>query len=143
MLSKPVAGWTHVTFANQQYSASYVTEVPLDFLEKIVKTLEEKEPHHIVLDSESEGEYTILFDLKKSYLIDYDKILVEERDILEIAEEVYEDIRTNFTDWSKWTPAEEDQEDYGTVLSTFLKDLHILIKEERANREKVNKEVVD
>ena len=40
--------------------------------------------------------------------------------ILEIAKEVYEDIRSEYTEWSKWTPLEEDWDEYAKVLSAFL-----------------------
>ena len=130
MLSKPMAGWTQVTFANLVYSASYTTEVPIDFLENLVKTLDTKTPHAFVLDTESEGEYTILLDLDRSYLIHFDMVLAEQRPILEIAKEVYEDIRSEYTEWSKWTPLEEDWDEYAKVLSAFLKDLHKSIQAE-------------
>jgi hypothetical protein len=116
MLDKPFAGWTNISFANVTISGSYLTDIPLDFVEAINNVIELNKIQTVVIDAESKGEYIFVFDKYRSYIIeesDYNgktQIYVEEKNINKIALELANDIERYLESWKRWNPDLDESE---------------------------------
>lgn len=140
MLSKPVCGWSTLQIGSFYNSISYLTDVPLDCLEAMIKSLKHNVPFCVQFDTE--GSYIILTscDYVCTTTITYwdnEGIQIKEFDIglIELAKDLYNDINNNIEDWSIWNPCFEPNEEesiiYKTKLIGLLKDLDKLIIEGR------------
>jgi hypothetical protein len=116
MLDKPFAGWTNISFANKKIYGSYLTDIPLDFIEAINNVIELNKIQTVIIDSESKGEFIYVFNQFRSYIIEEcsedgnPNIYYEERNILDIANELAIDIEKHFESWQKWNPEIDESE---------------------------------
>ena len=110
---------------------SYVTDAPYDFAMAFVKYLDTKEPQIVTVDSESDGEYQILFTKEGVYVIHYDGVIFVEMDVLSLISEFCSDIFLFADDWeTEWYDSSETQEDI-MELKAKVKTVFEFLEEEK------------
>ena len=131
MLSRPMAGWTTLKLKEIAIPVSYVTDAPYDFAMAFMRYLSIKKPQIVTVDSESDGEYQILFTKEGVYVIHYDEVVFVEIDILSLISEFCSDIFLFVDDWeTEWYDSEETQEDI-EELKVKVKEVFELLEEEK------------
>lgn len=148
MLSRPNFGWSTLQIGDFYDNVSYLTEVPLDCLEAMIRALK----YHIpfIVEFDTEGNYILLISgvffnstvvttyREKSedgfnYIDEDYKLISKEYDIdkLTLAKELYYDIFNNIDDWSIWSPCCEpntvEEKEYNVRLVSLLEELNGLI----------------
>lgn len=130
MLEKPFAGWTKITF-NEEFSftASYLTDIPNDFVKALTVALEQNISTAVTIDGESNGECLILFNMDDKIvcaIVDTDngKKVYEFVEIspLQFAQNFIEDIEQNYESWSYWMCEENYSFDL-TPLKKIIKQI--------------------
>jgi len=106
MFTTPIHGWTYLNFENFSERASYLTDVPNDCLDAFIHALQTNNPAIVYFDAEG-FDYHLISSFYRSYII-RDKednkvdIHIIERDILELAKELINDIQRDFDAWLNW-----------------------------------------
>lgn len=150
MLSKPDAGWSNFRLKDNEYSLSYLTAVPFDWLNQAIHGLETLLPFTVhgfcepgrVLCTVSFWHCYIIESDDENYALEQDEIHIENAHInmLEFCEALYKDIRENIDEWCKWFPcfdAETDEEEevfYANIkkqIEKLLSKLQSLIIEKK------------
>lgn len=112
MLSTPKHGWVDLTIGSWSDRASYLTEVPFELLDALIRAFTTYSPTCAKFDAEG-WEYIIVFDRYDTHVIEY-KDDVEfysvEIGLIEIAKEIHTDISNNLKEWSLWTYDTEDED---------------------------------
>lgn len=104
MLSKPFAGWSHITIGNWSDKCSYIDDVPVMLLDAVYQQLRNNTPQAVEFDVEG-YEYIIIFDEFYTHIITYkDDIIYKtiEVDIEVIAKELVNDIQDDLELWISW-----------------------------------------
>lgn len=137
MLSKPEVGWTRVSLGEFEASASYLTDIPFEWMKSFLHFFEENIPIALFLDEEGsdhmivsyyEDTYVIRNNGRKSKLI-----RIWDMDSRRLAREFLKDIMENFEDWVKWNPfceKENDLSDRRRELETLIERLQKKIENE-------------
>lgn len=107
MLSKPDAGWTDVTMELFSGRASYVTDVPIDFLDAFINLYETG--NGIITCDEEGSEFIIILSgyCYVTYVIaDREELSLYriETKIKDLANELIADISKHLDEWVKWLP---------------------------------------
>jgi hypothetical protein len=136
MLSKPNFGWSTLQIGDFYDDVSYLTDVPLDCLESMIRALK----YHIpfVVQFDTEGSYIILTSCDYIYTttVTYwnnDGIQIKEFNIglIELAKDLYNDINSNINDWSMFSsfcePNTVESKEYKEKLIRLLEELNMLI----------------
>ena len=124
MLTKPVHGWTHLQFKNFSERASYLTDIPNDCLDAFIHALQTNNPAIVYFDAEG-FDYHLISSFYRSYII-RDKednkvdIYVIEKDILELAKELIDDIQRDFNEWLNWESYDDGE--YAEVNREVFKE---------------------
>ena len=106
MFTTPQDGWTHIQLENFSERASYLTDIPNDCLDAFIHALQTNNPAIMYFDAEG-FDYHLISSFYRSYIIK-DKednkvdIHVIEKDILELAKELVNDIQRDFDKWLNW-----------------------------------------
>ena len=106
MLTKPIHGWTILQLGNFSERASYLTDIPNDCLDAFIHALQTNNSAIVYFDAEG-FDYHLISSFYRSYII-RDKennkvdIHVIEKDILELAKELVNDIQRDFDKWLNW-----------------------------------------
>lgn len=144
MLINPDAGWVQIKIGEFEDRASYLTDVPIDILEGLIKLYTEHEPVAIRFDAEG-WDYIVIIDHYQTYIIDYtyrtdDEYLnsEDEKQILTIVEickdnlakEFVLDIERDYDKWVHWMYYDEKDiiAERKELLDTKLLELKSLIK---------------
>ena len=131
MLSKPEAGWSIFKLKDEEYSLSYLTAVPFEWLEGAIHGLETMKPFTVhgfsepgrVLCTVSFWQCYIIKSDDENYDLDADEIQVENVRInmLEFCETLHKDISESIDAWCEWfhlldeETDEEIEEFYATI----------------------------
>ena len=108
MLSTPQCGWSTMKIGKFKKKVSYLTDVPNDLLHAMINFLEtgsgaatfECEPYKFDLILSHNFAKT---DAAVPYIVSWKrKIYVENVSVIELAAEVYHDIKTDLDAWSEW-----------------------------------------
>jgi len=132
MLTKPKHGWTNLQINDFTERASYLTDIPNDCLDAFIYALEKNKPAVIFFDAEGWDFHLVTTHYQSYVIVDKDeaKVYVIEKDIKELAKELYNDINDNFEDWLEWdmydTVEEREQNKLG--LEYKLSQLNNLIQ---------------
>lgn len=147
MLSKPSAGWTDFRLGKTVYGLSYLTAVPLNWLEQAIHGLETLMPFTVYGFCEPGAVFClvgyrkcyIIFDREEEEGLSPDGAHFETVDVnmLDFCKSLYTDINQNIDAWSQWSPAFfESPEEYHLLhleekkkLQMRLNRLEILINE--------------
>jgi hypothetical protein len=104
MLSVPKHGWVDVSVGNWHSRASYLTDLPNELLDALIAKLQSWTPTCVKCDAEG-WEFIIVFDSHDVHIIEsknYYRLISIEKNIYEVAEEVYKDISEHLYEWSLW-----------------------------------------
>lgn len=105
MFSKPETGWVDINIGNYEISASYLTDIPMDFLNSLINSLENNLPFSVFIDEEGienilcayyHGVFIITMDGSN---VEYKKI---DMDFNTFRAEIVKDIETYLNDWIDW-----------------------------------------
>lgn len=130
MLSKPKSGWTTLKIQDFEFNASYLTDVPNDFLNAFIVSLRDDISTSIVLDGEAEGECIVIFNTySNSIYVVYDDYYSQDKncirfwdiDIATLAKEFVKDIEDNLNDWNWWLCDDESNRIDLETLKNLLK----------------------
>ena len=107
MLSKPNAGWVDINIGGYILSASYLTDIPMDFLNSVISSLKNNLPVSIFVDEEGReniicafyDEVFIIVKEENDDLIEYKKI---DMDFNLFRKSIIDDIEMNFNEWINW-----------------------------------------
>ena len=148
MLSSPRAGWTDFTLGDTCYSLSYVTNVPMDWLEAAIRGLESHQPFTVyglcepgrLMVTVCRDECLVRFDEQERArfaLEDFPAQAVAV-DMLMFCQYLYDDISTHLCAWSRWVPvfAEETVAEKRRHYDRFAKQLHVKLLKLNALLEK-------
>ena len=129
MFTIPKHGWVNLQIDDFSERASYLTDIPNDCLDAFIHALHNNVPAVIFFDAEG-WDFHLIASYYQSYIIvDKDNINVYEvkKNILELAKELYEDIKNNFDDWLNWDYGDDQTEERKEKLTTKLNQLNIEI----------------
>ena len=124
MFTTPQDGWTHIQLENFSERASYLTDIPNDCLDAFIHALQTNNPAIMYFDAEG-FDYHLISSFYRSYIIK-DKednkvdIHVIEKDILELAKELVDDIQRDFDDWLNWESYDDGE--YSEVNREVFKE---------------------
>lgn len=136
MLGKPFAGWVSFGINDFSFAASYLTDVPNDFVKAFSIALKHDISTVVVLDGEGEGDCEIMFNtyhdtVSAVHFIPGSDIKVEtvfwDTDILTCAKEFVNDIESFYEDWKNWGYDDEP-------CDIDLTELKLLIELKEAKR---------
>lgn len=111
MLSKPSAGWVNFTLQDFTFTASYLTDIPNDFINALTVALRDNISTTVNLDGEEDGECAIMFNTYHdtvsalAYPIGGEnrvETVFWDENILSIAEKFVADIEENIDAWRWW-----------------------------------------
>ena len=135
MLSRPRYGWTEITIGDFKSSASYLTDVPNDLLDELIRSIENRCPACITFDAEG-YDFTIVSDIFYTHVIkekedtegfEYYTSPISKR---EFAKTVIEDIKSNLDAWADWECCENECIDaVKFVLSCKINNLKRIMEE--------------
>jgi len=129
MLSKPKNGFTKLTIQDFEFKASYLTDVPNDFLNAFIVSLRDDISTSIILDDKANGECIVIFNTYKNsihvvhddaYCLDKNCITFWDIDICSLAKEFVKDIEENKSDWNWWLCNDESSNIDLTELKNIL-----------------------
>lgn len=104
MLSTPKSGWVEISLGDWNDRASYLTDVHLDILDSLIALLKKRKSIAVYCDAEG-WEYYIIFEWFNSYVITLEEdatLKIIDREIIDIAKEVYKDISNSIDAWANW-----------------------------------------
>ncbi|MBR6107926.1 MAG: hypothetical protein IKQ39_07940 [Oscillospiraceae bacterium] len=116
MLAKPSAGWCRLTLGDFTASASYLTDIPFEWLRACINGLKYHIPAAFYLDEEG-SECLIVSDFEMgTYIIRrHDSTTLKRVDKLylwDFSEQLLADIRENFEGWVCWSTSALNNEQY-------------------------------
>lgn len=105
MLKTPRHGWTEVTIGNRRFNASYLVDIPFEWLESCIYALREKVPVVLCIDEEGKEDLVVV-DMFSTYVIECMSLseCFEEKGfgIHKVAAELIDDIESDFDAWVEW-----------------------------------------
>jgi CO dehydrogenase/acetyl-CoA synthase epsilon subunit len=124
MLTKPKHGWVTLQIGDLEFTASYLTDVPQDFIDAFVDILKNNKTVFFHLDGESKGDLLIILGRIYFYAIECNKNKLydlNDINIYKLMKEFIKDMEINQDEWKNWTF--EENKDYNlTDLKELLKD---------------------
>lgn len=129
MLSVPRYGWVHFTIDDFTFCASYLTDVPQDFIDALVAHFKYNISTTVELDGESDGNCTILFNAYHDtvsaihHVPEFDdrvETIFWDKNILSIAQEFVRDVEENMEAWENWGYDDEPKKIDLTELKAIL-----------------------
>lgn len=133
MLSKPQHGWTDFSLGDSYYSISYLTNVPLDWLERAIFGLETLQSFEVYGHCEPGSmvctvdfsECRIFFKDDKHHKNDIPLVIVP-INMLDFCKKLHEDVLAYIDDWSKWNASNNlSKEDIQSRLDRLQKLIHL------------------
>ena len=114
MLSKPQHGWTVFSLGESSYSLSYLSNIPMEWLERAIFGLETMLPFEVYGYCEPGKmvctvdflDCRIVFEDDKHRKIDSTFEIVPIQ-MLDFCKMVYDDISAHIEDWSKWNASHD------------------------------------
>lgn len=120
MLSKPQAGWSEFTLGEFKAHASFLTDIPFDWLRGCINGLKHVIPAAFFIDGEGVTCY-IISDYCVTYIINDGSVLTSVRVGLDrFAEMLVQDIRENLEEWIWWCDVPLNEERYANRKAMLL-----------------------
>lgn len=128
MLSKPQHGWTIFSLGERHYSISYLTNVPLDWLEKAILGLETLLSFEVYGYCEP-GKMVCTVGFSECRIVfenDTQTYEVVPINMLDFCKKLYLDISVHLDDWQKWNSSYNlTKKDIQSRLDRLQKLIHI------------------
>ncbi len=115
MLSKPKYGWTTITIEDWQTEASYLFDVPFEWLRACLNAMEYNIPICLFVDEEGSCCYINSYYNNTYIIIERDETTLHNcrnTDFFDLTYSLITDIKHHFEDWVKWYPYEESEDDF-------------------------------
>lgn len=112
MFSKPKAGWVDINIGDYTISASYLTDIPIDFLNSLINSLENNLPFSVFIDEEGiENLLCAYYDkvfiiIMNGSNVEYKKI---DMDFNTFRAEIVKDIEIYLNDWIDWNMKDDSK----------------------------------
>lgn len=133
MLSKPEHGWTEFSLGENFYSLSYLSNIPLEWLERAILGLETLlsfevygccEPGRMICAVDF-SECRIIFEDDKHHKEDSSFEIVP-INMLDFCKKLHKDISDHIDDWQKWSSSYHvTKEDIQSRLDWLQKLIHV------------------
>lgn len=110
MFSKPKDGWVDINIGDYTLTGSYLTDIPMNFLDSLNASLKSNLPISVFIDEEGREDiicayFDEIFIIKKHYdVIEYKKI---DKDFNLFRKEIIDDIESFLEDWINWNMDDE------------------------------------
>lgn len=104
MISNPKCGWCKFHIENFKGNPSYLTDVPMDLLDAFVEYFCDRKFSGCINFDEEGSEFNLVLTSNGAYIIeekDEAKLIVVDSSVRELAEELIDDISSNFEGWAK------------------------------------------
>jgi len=115
MFGKPKAGWSTFKLFDIEAEASYLVDIPFEWLKACLFAIQNKIPVALFIDEEG-SEVCIHSYYTITYLIvnrdDEIKCHKLEYDFRDLTLELIKDIRAYYEEWVQWSPYETEEEDF-------------------------------
>lgn len=123
MFGKPKSGWVDINIGNYTINGSYLTDIPMDFLNSLINSLENNLPFSVFIDEEGTEDilcayYDGVFIIKKIEGDDNVEYIKIDMDFATFRLEVVKGIEIYFSDWIVW-----NMEDNPEILKNREKEL--------------------
>ena len=126
MLSKPKDGWTTVSIEDFESEASYLVDIPFDWLNACLTGMVNKVPITLFIDEEGSEVFIVSYYDVTHVIVDRadlpESITYRNIDFMDITNGIIEDIKLYFEDWVRWSPYEDTEEEC-KIRSVHLKKL--------------------
>lgn len=132
MFNTPDCGWCHVELGKFKGSASYLTDVPYDVLDALIKHFEHGDIMGVYFDEEG-SDFILVIDRLYSYIIatrETDKLYKIDIYNDELAKEIISDIENNINGWADWLSYDDELnvDDRKSKLQEMIEKLKELLE---------------
>ena len=137
MLSKPDNGWVLVTVGDFRTEASYLADLPFDWLRSCIHSLRFNLPLSLFIEEEGTVCYINAY-YSVTHIIcedsDFSAVVhtVRDMDMLDLTYQIICDIRAEFEDWVSWYDFEQGEAHFArrrTELAVLLDEAEQLLRE--------------
>lgn len=133
ILGEPNNGWVHFELGKFSGSMSYMTDVPFDILNNLVRHFIDGDVFAVSFDEEG-SRFTLIADCYNTYVISVrDKFRLYHTDIdsIELANKLILSIETNIDGWANWLcyDTEIDVQYRKRRILEIIKELRVYINE--------------
>lgn len=104
MFSEPKNGWVDINIGEWSNYASYLTNPHYDFFDAFENILGNRRQSCVYMDAEGH-EFIVVLDYNCVYIImieETESLKVIQKDIVELAEEFYNDVKRDIEAWIHW-----------------------------------------
>lgn len=104
MFSEPKNGWVDINIGEWSNYASYLTNPHYDFFDAFENILGSRRQSCVYMDAEGH-EFIVVLDYNCVYIImieETESLKVIQKDIVELAEEFYNDVKRDIEAWVHW-----------------------------------------
>lgn len=124
MLSEPKYGWTQVEIGDFSQPASYLTDVPMDFLEGFINYLKTGKETEIKIDGEGAGCFSIALSESCIRISDDSGEIKHTVNVCpeQLAKELVSDIEQHLDLWAVWPPECDGEFMTEEEISEYIKD---------------------
>ena len=132
MFGKPKAGWVNINIGNYIINGSYLTDIPMDFLNSLINSLENNLPFSVFIDEEGTEDilcayYDGVFIIKKIEGNDNVEYIKIDMDYAAFRLEVVKGIEIYLNDWVVWNM--EDNPEISKSREIELRNKLSIVKE--------------
>ena len=110
MFSKPNVGWVDINIGGYTMNGSYLTDIPMDFLDSLISSLKSNLPVSVFIDEEG-IENIICAYYDEVYIIakhgDDVEYIKKDMDFNLFRKDIVNDIETNLNEWINWNLDED------------------------------------
>jgi len=136
MLSVPKYGWTDFSIGGNEYSLSYLTDVPIDWLESAVYGLTNQRPFVVYAECEPEEIHLTVTEMFCHVIYEGHEPNPEtyfvKMTMLDFCKALYADISRDVDAWADWSRYDDEnfREEQKRKIQSLLDELDALIKEQ-------------
>lgn len=115
LLSKPDSGWSEIKIRDFEAVASYLVDIPFEWLSICLYGLKNRVPISFFIDEEGSECFIISYYDVTHIVVDRDDEVechtYRDIDFMDITKCLIEDIREYYDDWTCWSPYEDAEEE--------------------------------
>lgn len=137
LFSKPQGGTVDINIGNHKINASYLTDVPIEFLNSFIACIENRVPFCVYIDEENQQEILCVVEDMLTITVmedweykNFDSILI---DFDAFVKEIIIGVEEYFDDWVKWFMDDDEER-----LKTRANNLREKLEEAKAIANKLD-----
>lgn len=142
MLSEPQNGWTTVKIKDFEAVASYLVDIPFDWLNSCLNGLKTRTPISLFIDEEGSECFIVSYYDVTHIISDNDDVqyfTFRDIDFMDITYCIIQDIKAYFDKWLCWSPYEDSEEEVAVrkeKLSALIAEVEFELKKEAKRYDK-------